>query len=283
MKLDSLQRQQLAKKIIQDIDEYCRITYDDGHRKHLGASIIGHACARYIYYTFRWAKKENFDGRMLRLFNRGQLEEKRWIEWLEGIGFKVWEIDPNTNKQFRIYGAGGHFGGSLDGVGITPYADYPGPFLLEFKTYSTKTYTTLIQEGVKKFRPQHYRQMCAYGKEYGFNYGIYFPINKNDDNIEGIEVVDLDWSEADDLEMKAVDIINSKEPPQKISHQPSYYECKYCNFQGICHHDHLPEKNCRSCILSEPVVNGNWFCKKWHSQIPENVIPNGCDEWEPIK
>lgn len=84
---------QLAKQIKSDIDEYCEKKFDDGFRWHLGASLIGHECKRYLFYVFRWCFKENFDGRMQRLFNRGHREEERFIEWLEGIGFTVYVDD----------------------------------------------------------------------------------------------------------------------------------------------------------------------------------------------
>ena len=80
----------LAKRILEDIDEYCVRTYDGGHRSHLGASLIGRECKRYLWYVFRWCLHEKTTGRQQRLFNRGHREEARFVEWLEGIGFKIW-------------------------------------------------------------------------------------------------------------------------------------------------------------------------------------------------
>jgi hypothetical protein len=80
----------IAARIKDDIDAYCVQTYDGGHRTHLGASLIGRSCKRYLWYVFRWAKRAPTDGRRQRLFNRGHREEARFIEWLEGIGFKIW-------------------------------------------------------------------------------------------------------------------------------------------------------------------------------------------------
>jgi len=88
----------LSKRILEDIDEYCIKLYDDGHRTHLGASLIGDECKRKLWYVFRWVKSGLFDGRMLRLFNRGHREEDRYIEWLEGIGVQVWADDLDNFK-----------------------------------------------------------------------------------------------------------------------------------------------------------------------------------------
>ncbi len=87
----------VTKQVLTDIDSYCVKTYDGGHRAHLGGSQIGEECQRKLWYIFRWCYKEKFDGRMMRLFNRGHREEPRFLEWLEGIGAKVWADDLDRN------------------------------------------------------------------------------------------------------------------------------------------------------------------------------------------
>ncbi|QBZ71737.1 hypothetical protein [Pseudomonas phage KP1] len=83
----------LSKRIADDIDEYCAKAYDDGHRNHLGGSLIGDSCSRKLWYSFRWCLHEKHSGRQQRLFNRGHREEERFIEWLEGIGAQVFYED----------------------------------------------------------------------------------------------------------------------------------------------------------------------------------------------
>ena len=83
-------------------------------RPHMGASIIGHKCERWIWLSFRWAVVEKFPGRILRLFRRGQMEEAIVHEDLRLAGCKVQTIDPATRKQYRF--DDGHFGGSCDGI-----------------------------------------------------------------------------------------------------------------------------------------------------------------------
>src|SRR6267142_163472 len=53
--LDSAEgRDELANQIEADIDKWCQLQYEDGPRSHLGASIIGHECERYIWFSFHW-------------------------------------------------------------------------------------------------------------------------------------------------------------------------------------------------------------------------------------
>lgn len=95
---------QVARRIKADIDDYCIKTYDGGHRWHLGASLIGHECKRYLWYVYRWCFRETGTdaanhARKQRLFNRGHREEARYIEWLEGIGCEV----HYENRQGLMY------------------------------------------------------------------------------------------------------------------------------------------------------------------------------------
>jgi hypothetical protein len=91
---------------------------EDGRRPHLGASQIGKSCERALWYDFRWVTPARFPGRMLRLFETGQLEEARLVKNLRRIGATVLEVDPETGRQWRVEAHGGHFGGSLDCVAL---------------------------------------------------------------------------------------------------------------------------------------------------------------------
>jgi hypothetical protein len=65
----------LAKRILDEIDEYCVRTYDGGHRSHLGASLIGRECKRYLWYVFRWCLHEKTTDRSG--ISRGNRSRKR--------------------------------------------------------------------------------------------------------------------------------------------------------------------------------------------------------------
>lgn len=277
-------RKQLAERIKADIDAYCVKAYDDGHRTHLGASLIGHDCGRYLWYVFRWAKREEFNGRMLRLFNRGHREEDRFVEWLKGIGFEIWTVDEGTGKQFRVGAVHGHFGGSLDGINKAPPA-YPinEPMLCEFKTSGTGSkFTELSDKGVQFAKPQHYNQMSTYGAFYKLRYALYMCINKNDDDLY-IEIVELDWTLAAANVRKAENVITSKGPPPRVAESEAFHTCKYCNFVGICHRKQAVDKNCRSCQHAEAIAEGQWHCHRWGNTIPKDYIPQGCNEHAPIQ
>lgn len=277
-------RRKLALEIKSDINDFSVSHFSEAiPRKHLGASIIGKKCKRFLWLTFRWAAPPAFDGRMYRLFNRGHLEEPRFVLQLRGIGFTVHETDPATNQQFRISGCGGHFGGSLDAILFPPNRyGIAEPVLGEFKTHGQKSYDKYLKDGVALSKPEHVEQMHTYGPTYNLNFGFYFPVNKNDDSIDP-EIIKLDPVKANANLLKADSVIRSQTPPPKIALDPAFFDCKYCDqFRDICHFNKPPVKNCRSCVRASPVQGGQWFCEMAKDIIPEDFIPVGCGSWTRI-
>jgi hypothetical protein len=277
-------RENLEEFIANDIDEFCADYYEQGHRDHLGASTLGEECWRKLLYGFRWAKVERFDGRMMRLFNVGHSAEPRFVTYLKGIGFDVKEFNED-GKQFRVTGALGHYGGSLDGMCKAPerYQLSENIILsLSFKTNNTGAgFEKVNKEALQKAKPMHWAQECQYGYKTGIRYCIYMIENKNDSDLI-IKVLELDWNYGAQLEKKAEQIIFSKEPPPRISENPSIFNCKYCHLKDICHNGEKPEKNCRSCRHSEPVENAEWKCNLHQDIIPKDFIKQGCEQWLPI-
>jgi hypothetical protein len=233
---------------------------DEGFRSHLGASVIGGECARHIWYGFRWFYNVNHSGRMLRLFNRGHLEEARFLALLLSIGCQVYQQDEKGN-QFRISELGGHLGGSSDGVCVG-LPDIPNghPALAEFKTHGEKSFLKLQKEGLRVSKFVHFVQMQVYMRKMNLMYGVYFAVNKNTDEIYA-EVIILDTDIADQFLDRGRQIIMLKVAPERIPHaSPGLFTCRYCDHIGICHQGAGAEKNCRTCTNAEPLENGDWVC-----------------------
>lgn len=275
----------VAERIKTDIDAFCVSKYNDGPRNHLGASLIGKACDRDLWYSFRWVKHKVHSARQYRLFNRGHKEEARIIEWLRGAGVVVYEFDQ-SGKQFRISGVENHYGGSTDGVADLSKYGLVKPVVLEFKTHSRKSYfgdryNTAITEGVKKAKPQHFIQMSCYGEFYGLEYGLYLAVCKDTDDLH-VELVKLDFKVGAEKRQRAAEIITRPTPPGKLANNPSYFDCKYCDHLEVCHFGQQSDINCRSCKFARPAENGEWHCGFYGQNIPAHFIKKGCQHWQDI-
>jgi hypothetical protein len=251
---------------------------DDGHRPHLGASQIGHRCERYLWLTFRWARKANFSGRMLRLFATGQLEEARIVADLRAIGVQVYDLDSD-GKQWRVNDIGGHFGGSMDAA-VIGLPEAPKTWhVAEFKTHNRKSFEDLAKRRVQAAKPQHYAQMQVYMGLTHMDRAVYVAVNKDNDELY-IERVEFDPAEFTRLTERAERVIGAAEPPLRISADPSWWECKMCDYAALCHGTALPEVNCRTCAHSTPETDGDarWTCARDKTDLPLHKQHAGCGQ-----
>lgn len=242
---------------------------DEPPRTHLGASIIGHECERYLWYSFHWAFKKTFGGRMHRLFEFGRQSEDRFVAELLAAGVRVCQTDSN-GEQFRFADESGHFGGSMDGC-----AEIVNEWhVVEFKTHGDKSFKELVKKGVEEAKPQHYVQMQVYMGFTGMKKAFYYAENKNTSDLH-IEIVEFDESVFRWAMERAARIMNGQSPAARIG-GPDWYQCKGCDAYELCHQQHFPQKNCRTCIHCTPVEGGKWECRG--HELPFEVMVAGCDQ-----
>ena len=256
-------------------------------RTYLGASVIGKECKRALWYAFRWASKETFDGRMLRLFQTGHLAESRFVADLRSIGATVFDMDPATHKQFGYVDHGGHARGHMDGA----VQNIPGGgkkwHVAEFKTHSAKSYATLKKDGVKKAKPEHYAQMQWYMGKSGMDRALYLAVNKDTDELYS-ERIEFDKVFFEQIQAKFDSIIFASSPPSKLSEDPKFYICNWCAHNSVCHGNQVPAVSCRTCVHSTPErtpeTEGRWSCAKAgpDSSIPIEVQRTGCGQHLPL-
>ena len=245
------------------------------HRPHLGASQIGHACDRYLWYQFRWCGHEEPEGRVLRLFDHGDVEETRLVRDLRAIGVTVYDLDPDTGRQFTFTAFGGHFGCSLDGVG-QGFSESGKWHLLEFKTSNAKKFASLQKDGLEKWNPQYWAQILVAMELSGLPRTMHMTTCKDNDHIYAERVKEQPTKAARYLD-RAERVIFSEEPLERVSERPDWYECKWCCMHGICHGDQVAEVNCRTCVHSTPERDGTWTCAKHNATLSTKEQRQGCE------
>jgi len=250
---------------------------DHPFRAHLGASLIGKDCPRELWYSFRWTEKVRHQGRLLRLFNRGHLEEARFIALLQLIGCEVWSQNIN-GTQFRILYHKDHFGGSCDCVARGIPDDPTTPILCEFKTHSDKSYNKVAKEGVRSAKFEHYVQMQMYMGGLKLTRALYLAVNKDNDAIYP-ELVDFDEEQFNKYLTRAEYVIFSVIPPKKVSESPGWFACKFCDFRNQCHANAAPNRNCRTCTSSVVESDGKWICSKHSKELDKQEQLAGCADY----
>lgn len=248
------------------------------NRPHLGASVIGRTCARDLWYLFRWAVSRSFDGRLLRLFDRGQREEATFVAELRAAGIEVWESDPETGEQWRHKALGGHFGLSLDGIGRGFLEAPKTVHTIEMKTHNAKSFAKLKKEGVEKAKPEHATQMQVGMHLSRLPRAFYLAVNKDTDELYS-ERLHYDEITALKAIEKARRIITASTPPAKLSERPDWYECAWCQHKAICHEQAIPQVNCRTCAHATPELDGDgrWSCARYQCDISTETQRRGAE------
>lgn len=270
-------------------------------RGHLGASSIADTCERKGYFTFRWYSVSVHDGRMCLLLERGQREEPAVVESLRTAGFMVREYEnKNKKKQWSFSDPDNPaFAGSCDGIASLPPELDPSEslFVLEIKTANQANFRKMKKSGILISKPryfgqaQSYMRWCLY-RGINVDRALFCIVNKNTDE-RYYEWIAYDPAFARDLAMKADRILSASGPTelQRISNQPEYYECGFCEHKAVCHEGATPEKNCRTCKHVEHKQypssgQSRWRCGglcEYNGRFLTNSIATkGCDIWEPL-
>jgi len=230
-------------------------------RAHLGASIIGHPCSRYLWYSFHWVDAKPFDGRTLRLFASGYAEEPRFIADLDSIGIHIME------GEHSFTGYKGHFRGTCDGLAVIDGVKH----LLEFKTHNSKSFKELEKKGMQEAKPMHYVQMQVYMGCMHLTRGLYLAKNKDTDELYA-EYVHFNEESFQHAYKKAMTIIDAEKAPDGIDS----FECNWCAFKEVCQDGKITSRNCRTCAHSTPVEYGQWDCEKHQDKQPLSFQRIGC-------
>jgi hypothetical protein len=252
-------------------------------RRYLGASVIGKECARALWYDFRWAGQEDFDGRLYRVFDTGKREEPRIVADLRAIGVQVWEVDSETGLQFAYTACDGHFGGHADAVVLGLIESPTQPHLAEFKTHNSKSFADLLKRGLRESKPQHYAQMCVYMHLGEFDRGVYIAVNKDSDDIYIERIKEDARADGAKLIEFADRIIHAPTPPERIGATRDDYRCNFCCHQDRCWgvgptEPAVPvEVNCRTCCHASPIAGGRWTCAHHAKELSFDEQLKGCE------
>jgi len=242
-------------------------------RPHLGASLLGHPCERWLWLSFRWAVQEKFPGRMLRLFDRGKREEAAIVENLRRIGIVIHHTSADDGGQVHVKLAP-HVGGSVDGI---IESGVPGAektrHVAEFKTHNLKSFNELKNKGVFEAKRRHWCQMQCYMHGTKINRALYVAVCKDNDEIY-TERVEYNPQAANDIISRGARIVLEEHlPPMMRGASPAWYECKMCPAWSFCHETHCIKPrcvNCRTCGHVTPMSDGTWQCeamRKCHGSL----------------
>lgn len=244
-------------------------------------SMLDSECDRALWYFLRWAPaKEQFDGRMLRLFRTGHIEEDRLIADLRAAGLEVYEVDPDTGRQFLARALSGHVRGKLDGI-ARGVPEAPAAWhVVECKSHNDKSFKALKSAGagnLRKGKFAHWVQCQVYMHIRAIERALYVAVNKNDDEVWTDRVYyDAEWCAR--LFGRLERILHSPRPPAQVVGAGKAPACRFCKAKPICLEGSFARLNCRTCLHSTPDMSGDaaWSCARWAKPLNPNEQREAC-------
>ena len=254
---------QTVARVLETMEDWRR--GNEPERSHLGASVIGAGCPTRVALDYRHASLDKPDGRLIRLFNRGHMEEARLVAALTVAGIKCKTVSKNGGQiSYELRGVRG----SVDGVARLQDGRLA---VLEFKTMSKHPFNELCRTG--NIKDQHMTQVQCGMAGLGLEVALYVACHKDTDTIAVFEVTadPCIAAEADDL---AFEVVHGAIPD--IEPREGALQCKYCPHKAICHGGRAPVARCETCVHAVSDGNGHWSC---------SVANFGqlCDSYSPIQ
>lgn len=278
---------------LEAMDEQIVIEYQkkEKPRHYLGASEIGHECWRKLFYSFRNASIKTFDKdenhaafynevKRIKAVEDGHYQEILTVKRLRALPYiELHNTDESKgeDEQIGFEMLLGHFRGHVDGI-IRGLIQAPKTWhIFEYKSKEQKFVNKLLKliseigekNALQKWDTEYFNQAQIY--MHAFKLLRHYMVVGLPGG-RGHETCRTDYNKAiaEGIITKAqVIIFNNDDIPEKLRENREFFQCKWCEYSGICHDGDIPLVHCKTCRYSEPVKNGERFCH-YKEQIIDN-------------
>lgn len=209
-------------------------------RAYLGASRLGASCERALQYEYADAPVDpgrEISGRLLRIFERGHVNEDCMVDWLRDAGFDL-RTRSASGEQFGFAALDGRLQGHADGVIVAGPESFTYPALWENKCLGSKAWRELEKNGLAVAKPVYAAQVAVY-QAYLDLYehpALFTAVNADTMDIY-TELVPFDAALAQRMSDRAVKLIAATEAgellPRSFS-DSTHFECRMCAWQDRC-------------------------------------------------
>jgi len=201
----------------------------------LGMSQLG-GCERNLWAGLHGVANDpgrEFSGRILTLFEHGNVVEDHVVSLLKLAGFAVAEVDPATGEQWRISDFDDKLVGHTDGlIRISDKANWS---LLEIKSSNTRKFDELLEVGYEDWNPTYSAQVHLYMHYSGLVDALAVVYCKEDSRIHAERIAGNHKKAKSQIE-KASRIIEATSAPAKPpeAKNKSCPLCKWCDRKEWC-------------------------------------------------
>lgn len=303
----------MARKLYRDVckADVAKVAEEQAqrdHRTYYGASQLGKKCDREMFLSFRKAAEPlttegltdaemEFLGARMRLFDRGHMEEDRFIQRITPMFDEVYPVDPETGKQWEIVNCEGLFKGHMDGKALNLRigdTTLQGLWLLEFKTHGTKSFDKLAgakradgtrpwDKRLKDVKPDHYAQVQVYmWHDPEIEGCLYLAVCKDTDEWY-VELIERDPALAQSEMQRVANTVWARKVPPRMeyaSRVKNFYCNHFCDFNDVCFGLKEPPRTCRTCDAFR-IDGEHYICGAENGSLDKNDL-SPCKSWRKI-
>ncbi|MCO6407329.1 hypothetical protein [Hoeflea alexandrii] len=242
----------------------------------MSLSDIGKPCERSIWYGFRWAT--NAAPRPSRWNRAGDIAmavKPLLTRWLTDTGVSVEVLDISTGTYHGVTALDGHFYSPIDGIATGIKEAPKTPHLVVTAALNTQAYRRTVKDGVAVANPAHLAKAQLGMHLRDLTRAIYVCCDRNDGSVHA-ERIHYDAAHAMAILARAERIKFVQRAPVRIADDPDHYQCRGCEAHSVCHGGAFPPRNCRTCLHSGCVQNGEWFCIRHDRELTTDDQRAGC-------
>jgi len=197
-------------------------------RRRLGLSQVGHKCGRYLWYKHHGYDEKPIDGRVLRLFQLGNIIEDHIAFDLAAIGVSI----TDRQRQVKFTFDDIELTGSIDGI-ATGLIESSQRHLWECKTMNAKSFAKLLKEGYEAYNEQYKAQVHAYMLGLKLKRSFVTGYNKDTSEIYQERIkLNKDW--IIDKLSEVFNAIRMESEPERACPRSDWFEAKWCPFYETC-------------------------------------------------
>jgi hypothetical protein len=199
-------------------------------RHHLGLSQAGHKCKRYLWYTHNGHEGKSIEGRILRLFQLGNVLEDQVVFDLRACGFFISQSQREVVFTQDGIELRGHIDGIIEGLIESPAT----PHLFECKSASKKKFEELLKKAsYRAWNETYYWQVQVYMLGLKLKRAAVFVYCKDDSRMY-YERIKLDREATIDKLNNIFEAITSPVEPERACPRADNFEAKWCDYYKEC-------------------------------------------------
>ena len=206
----------------------------------IGASMIGRACEREIYFSIQNTLVDDgaeLPGRVLRCFDRGHWAEGYMAGLMRDAGFALDTVMLGSVDQYGFEIFEGRVVGYIDGIiHKMPDRELGSSIMWEAKCLNAKSFARTNTYGVQKAHPTYYSQANICMGEMGLPACLFTVLCADSMNVYA-EMLTYDKEEHARMLERGRRIIAAQDsgvPPDRPFETPDGFDCRYCSYRKRC-------------------------------------------------